>query len=129
MTLRRRTPLRRTRFGRSSRKSKYKLRIRHTDHMMAVKKLPCCARHLGTCGGPIEVDHVGPRGMSQKSDDRLVISICRQHHVDRTNFCGVFRSYDQRSMREFVARALVETQLRLLRLGLVSFPTPQPSTP
>lgn len=63
--LTRRTPLRRTRFMRGQRRSKYRLRQRDFDHMLLVKKLPCCALGLetGKCNGPIEADHVGRRGM------------------------------------------------------------------
>jgi len=120
--LRRHTPLKRTRFMRSTRKSKYRRRPRHPEFMAFVRRLACAARTLGPCSGRIEADHVGPRGIGQKSDDRLTIPLCAQHHVDRTNFCGVFRDYDQKAMRLFVAKALVETQIAARELGVATFP-------
>lgn len=105
--LRRRTPLRRTRFARSSHKSKYRLRVRHLDYMAFVRRLGCSARHLGPCSGKVEADHVG-------------IPMCSFHHKCRHGFAGVFRDFDQAQMRLFVAKALVATQLAARELGVTN---------
>lgn len=124
--LRRHTPLRRTAFRNSSRRSKYRRRLRDVPYMLFVKRLSCSARNLDTgspCTGPVEADHVGPRGIGQKSDDRLTIPMCSKHHRERHGFCGAFKEFDQQRMRAFVARALVNTQIAAAKLGVIQLAT------
>jgi hypothetical protein len=116
------TPLRRRTWLRPrSRTKKYRRRLRHVDYMLFVKKLACSARHLSPCSGPVEADHVGRRGISQKSDDRLTVPMCQKHHRERHGFCGAFRDFDQERMRQFIAEALVKTQLAARELGMATF--------
>jgi hypothetical protein len=125
--LRRLTPLRRRLFRRRpARRSAYRRRIRDIDFMIFVKRLRCCARHLGPCLGPVEADHVGPRGLGQKSDDRFVIPLCTGHHRARTDFSGVFKNFDQAAMRSFVVQALVQTQTAAIRCGVITLPITSP---
>ena len=121
----RRTPLRRTKFMRSTRKSKYRRRPRRPEFMAFVRRLACSARSLDPaypCSGRVEADHCGPRGVGQKSDDRLTIPMCHAHHMARHDFSGPFKTYDQKAMRLFVAKALVETQIAARELGVATFP-------
>lgn len=102
----RRTPLkRRTRLRARSTSNSYRLRERHIDHMLLVKKLPCVALGLetGKCRGPIEADHAGRRGTGQKCDDRETIPLCSYHHRCRHGFAGPFKGWVQEQMREWLA--------------------------
>lgn len=68
-----------------------------------VHRQPCCARELGGCRGRIEADHTGrDRGIGQKAHDRTTIPLCHHHHMCRTSFSGVFRTWDQAKMREWL---------------------------
>lgn len=96
--LRRKTRLRQRRPGAPRRSS----RVRDRDYMDIVRSLPCVLAgypHAGACSGPIEVDHLGERGLGQKSSDREVCSMCRGHHRARTDHTGYFanRTKDERA--------------------------------
>lgn len=49
-----------------------------------VRALPCCARHMSGCTGPVDPHHAGGlahgRGTGLKPPDRTCIPICRGHH-------------------------------------------------
>lgn len=96
--LRRKTRLRPRRPGAPRRSS----RVHDRDHMAIVRSLPCVLAGIeqaGPCSGPIEVDHVGDRGLGQKSSDREVCPMCQGHHRARTDSTGYFanRSKDERA--------------------------------
>jgi hypothetical protein len=119
----RRTPLRRSRFMRTTRRSKYRRRLRDIPYMLAVKKLKCAARDLGQCYGVVEADHAGRRGIGQKCPDNETIPLCTRHHQHRTGFTGVFKHWNQARMREWLAFQIRVTQL------IISDQQHQPSTP
>lgn len=110
----RRSPMRARRpMRRGATRSAYASRTRDFAHMMRVKALPCAARELGPCEGVIEADHTGSRGLGRKASDLSVIPICTGHHRARTDFSGVFRSWNQAQMRVWLAAALVDTLEKL----------------
>ena len=86
-------------------------RVRDVDYLAWVHTLTCAAAHLDghVCEGPIEADHVGPRPLGRKCDDKLTIALCSLAHRQRTDFAGPFRSMDRAAMRRFVAQALLDT--------------------
>lgn len=110
--LRRKTPMR-TRINaarkgaRTRRKSTYKRRDRDIAFMLWVKTMSCVARELGLdtghpCGGVIEADHAGTRGLGMKCDDRETIPICTEHHRQRTDFSGAFKTWHRDRMRSWL---------------------------
>lgn len=106
------TLLRRSSKPRAQRKrTTYATRERNFDHMLWVKTLACVARDMPTpCGGVIEADHAGERGMSQKCPDEETIPICTNHHRERTDFSGSFKAWDKAQMREWLLACLKHTQ-------------------
>lgn len=86
-------------------------RVRDIEFLSWVHTRPCCAIGLNghVCDGPIEADHVGPRPMGRKADDRTCIALCRLAHRQRTDFSGVFRDFDQARMRRWIAEQLITT--------------------
>ena len=131
--MKRSKPLRRKTRLRSRGNTAYRRRPRDLDHLRKVKNFPCVVPSLAVymtqavalsmdyirehaitpCSGPVQADHVGRRGISQKCDDRKAISICRQHHYERENFSGTFKRYDQAMMRTFLEDALRLTEQRI----------------
>ena len=109
----RRTPLR-TRINgarkaaRTRKRSTYKRRERDIPYMLWVKSLPCVASLLpmGPCGGVVEADHAGRRGLGMKCDDRETIPICTEHHRQRTDFSGAFKTWDRDRMRAWLGACL-----------------------
>jgi hypothetical protein len=67
-------------------------RERDGVYLAYVRRLPCVARHLGNCNGPVEAAHlrfsdpasgrINP-GMQRKSDDRWALPLCRLHHAEQ----------------------------------------------
>jgi hypothetical protein len=53
--------------------------IKSSGYLRFIRSLPCCA-----CGGTrnVEAMHVGPRGMSQKVDDKDALPGCRFCHKE-----------------------------------------------
>lgn len=88
-------------------------RKRNPDYMARVRELPCLLSALGDCQGRVEADHTGPRGLSRKADDETCIPLCSLHHHQRTNFTGVFRSFDKDVMRLWCAWAAATTRKTL----------------
>jgi len=104
-------PLRRRTWMRArSKTNSYRRRDRDLDYMRFVRKLPCVAHELGGCSGHVEADHAGRRGTGQKCSDLEVISLCKQHHQQRADFSGPFRSWNQEQMRVWLAEQIAKTQ-------------------
>jgi len=120
--LQRKTPLRARppseRKPRARKPSKYKLRVRDTEYMLAVKRLACAARDLSMfhpCEGVIEADHAGRRPLGRKCDDRETIPLCTEHHRQRTDFSGAFRKWNGSQMRAWLDEKIQDTQRQLRR--------------
>jgi hypothetical protein len=119
--LRRLTPLRRSAFKRSGHRSKYRRRLRAIPFMLWVKRQPCSARFLdcnSPCIGRVEADHAGRRGIGQKASDYTCVPLCSKHHAERTNFSGVFKSWDQARMRFWLAQRIWFTQRMAITNGV-----------
>ena len=123
---------RKTRLRARSKTKKYRRRPRDLEHMRKVRKLACIVRtwlkfwpDFGTalhelatrtaagwtqCTGRVEADHMGPRAKGQIADDKTTVPCCKQHHRERTDFTGMFRSWTQEEMRIFTAWAIATTQ-------------------
>lgn len=91
------------------------MRVHDRDWLLAVKRLDCCAPGAPDgCEGVIEADHVGRRGVGQKSHDNETIPLCTRHHAERHALAGPFRGFDQDGMREWIAGRLEETQAAVM---------------
>lgn len=129
----RRAPLRRSRFMRSARKSKYRRRERDFPRMLWTKKQPCMVRELPPhdfaatamskllfardivltatpCCGPVEADHMGERGIGQKASDDTVVPMCQRHHRERHDHTGCFRPLNKQELRAWRAGAIARNQ-------------------
>jgi hypothetical protein len=106
-------------------------RVRDLEYMDWVRSLPCYAsvwlvqryeeavmrqnperraaeledlardRDLWTCAGPPTADHVGRRGLGQKSSDLETICLCLSHHLARQQYRGLWKGYDGPAMRHW----------------------------
>ena len=87
-------------------------RVRDLAYLAFVHTLPCVALNVPghRCAGPIEADHMGPRPLGRKADDRTAAPICQLGHIQRTDFSGPFRVFDQARMRRFLADSIASTQ-------------------
>lgn len=109
----RKRPMRRRR-----RSTKYSRRPRDFEFMGWVKTLLCSVeeerpdpdREPTPCHGVIEADHMGPRGISQKADDRTCAPMCHGHHGERTDHTGSFKYLKQADLRGWRDRAMARTQ-------------------
>jgi hypothetical protein len=129
--LTRKTPLRRSPIRRGKVKSAYRLRPRDIGYMLEVKRLPCVVRSWGTvldvvfvsrmptpttCEGRVEADHAGTRAFGRKSADDTVISLCRKHHRERTDYSGTFRGWTKADMRGWCDWAIGRTQAEVAQM-------------
>lgn len=86
-------------------------RVEDRGYMGAVHGLPCCARELSPCGGPLEADHAGKKsGMGRKADDTTCIPLCREHHGQRHTFNGPFRAWTAPMMRVWLDAQIADTR-------------------
>lgn len=125
--LRARKPLRRRAWLRARGNTKYRRRERDTDFMLFVKRQPCVVRELPpyafagpghveavkratACGGRVEADHAGDRGLGQKADDDTCIPLCSSHHRERTDHTGTFRQLTRDEARAWRTAAIERTQ-------------------
>lgn len=128
--MKRSTPLRRTSsLRRSPMRSRrgstsYSRRERDFEFMGWVKRQSCMLRELSLvdftrsivalpddpCSGPIEADHMGSRGISQKADDNTCVPMCTHHHRRRTDHSGPFRYLTRDELRAWRAAAIERTQ-------------------
>jgi len=111
--LRRSSPLRRRARVRTRRPSSYRRRERDFEFMAWVRRQPCIVRtlppdpnRLTPCGGRVEADHFGSRGLSRKGHDRTCVPMCTQHHRERSDHHGAFFKLNQLQLREWRGRAL-----------------------
>lgn len=94
-------------------------RVRDVPWMLAVKELPCRARRLSACDGPVEADHEGRRGLGQKCSDRETAPLCKLHHLQRETFSGPFSNWHHDEMRAWLDENIRETQATVgLRFAL-----------
>ena len=113
-----RTPIKRRARLRSRRSTQRRSsRVRDTAYMLRVKELPCAAWLMSPCGGVVEADHAGRRGLGQKCPDNETIPICTTHHRERTDFSGAFKDWDQSMMRAWLASEIAATQAVLMLYG------------
>lgn len=103
--LKRKTPLRSR-----SKRTKYARRPRALGYMQWVKTQPCSVRGNGECGGPVEADHAGARGIGQKAPDATCIPLCRKHHRERTDMHGCFADLGAQAMRIWCDQQIEWTQ-------------------
>jgi hypothetical protein len=112
-------PAQRTTLRRSGPPRKRKLTPRRTDqprdreYLDRVKALPCAARHMGECFGPVDPDHMGRKHMGLKASDYSAVPMCRKHHGEREDFSGAFQGYAREQMEAWKAWAIELTQLAL----------------
>lgn len=112
------------------RSTKYSRRERDLEFMRFVKRQPCFVRVLSPlalaaelrpvvmptsvlatpCGGPVEADHMGERGIGQKADDKTCAPLCQKHHRERHDHSGTFRPLTKAELRAWRARAIEHTQ-------------------
>lgn len=107
----RRTPLKRKTPMRRRGKNSYARRPRDIEHMKSVKGLPCVMRGLGAgpCSGPVEADHMGERGLGQKSPDNTCGAMCQGHHRQRTDSRGYFANRSKEWRGTFRRWAIAKT--------------------
>lgn len=85
-------------------------RVRDPEFLAWVHTLPCAARALSPCYGPIEADHQGWRPFGRKADDVTAVPLCLLHHRQRTDFSGPFRAWSREDMRIWLRANVEETQ-------------------
>lgn len=103
--------------------SAYRQRERHVPYMLWCKRMPCLMRGVwGTCSGPVEADHAGPRPLGQKAHDSTVIPLCHQHHMAER----FPRSWLQAQRRAWLHAAIVYTQALARSLGVEVPIDPEP---
>ena len=105
-------------------RSKYRGRLRFTDYMLWVKRQPCLMRGVwGTCEGPVEADHAGPRGVGRKAHDSTCIPLCHYHH----HASRFPRSWPQPQRRAWLYAAIVYTQACARAAGIPVPADPEPA--
>lgn len=101
----------------------YSRRERDFDFMGFVKQQPCVVHVLPPpfytssprakatpCSGEVEADHQGAHGLGQKAADDTCVPLCMQHHRERTDHSGTFRSFTRDEARSWRALAIAHTQ-------------------
>lgn len=104
--MKRSAPPRRTPIARGRSRTKYARRERDLEYLAWVRRQPCLvAAILGCgvdCGGPIEADHCGERGLGQKAPDATALPMCRHHHRQRHDVQGFWRALSREQRREIL---------------------------
>lgn len=116
--LRRRKPLR------SLKRSSYAQRPRDLDYMADVRRLGCIVRRFWPvagekptpCYGHVEADHMGMRALGRKADDTTCVAMCQQHHRERTDHSGSFKTLDRNARRVYAVEAIERTQREVQEL-------------
>lgn len=84
------------------------------EHLANVRRLPCCARSLDACMGPIQAHHhTHGRGKGTKVADTETMPLCLKHHHDFHAATGAFKTMDQEARRAW-QDAMVEQTKALL---------------
>lgn len=113
--------------------TRYSDRERGFEFMEWVRTLPCVVSRIGgagileapmtgfgRCVGPVQADHAGRRsGMSHKALDRTCIPMCMTHHVQRTEYRGVFGHITLDQRRDWCAAAIAHTHDVARQYGMV----------
>lgn len=123
--MRRLTPLRRKRWP--QRRPPRRLRTGDPIYLALVRRLPCTARDISRCSGPMEAHHAGRRGISQKSSDRETVAMCRTHHRHLTDHTGPFKGWSRAQRRLWSDANILATKMlvrALQRLGEQLFVEP-----
>jgi hypothetical protein len=113
-----RSPLKRKRPMRRTKRSAYARRPRDTAFMLWVKTLLCAVEEEWPlfpvkptpCDGVIEADHMGARGLGRKADDSTCVPMCSNHHRERSDHAGTFRAMTKEQLRTWRGRAMLRTQ-------------------
>lgn len=101
--MRRKTPIRRKTWLRSRRPTdRRSTRVRDPEYMAWIRRQPCAASALSPCHGRVEADHTGRRGYGQRAHDATCIPLCHSHHMQRADFSGPFKTWDQYHMRRWL---------------------------
>lgn len=89
-------------------------RVEDPAYVAAVHDLPCCARDLSPCDGPIEADHAAKKvGGGRKSDDTGCIPLCSHHHRQRHDFHGPFKTWTAPKLRRWLDGHIAATRATL----------------
>lgn len=115
--IRQRKPIaRKTPVKRKRSKPRRSERVRDPEYLAWLHTMPCYLAYHGGCEGPIEADHVAPRPLGRRCDDRGAIALCRRHHASRHGRWGYFDRWDSSRMRAW-ARDAVALHLEAHSLG------------
>ena len=118
-------PQRKTRMKQRRATPRRSERVVDLAHLAAVHALPCCARDLSPCEGPIEADHAAKKnGAGRKSNDDGAIALCRGHHGQRHAFSGPFKSWTAPQMRRWLDGHIATTRATLARTPHADATTP-----
>lgn len=87
------------------------------EYVRKVHWLPCMARELGGCDGPIQAHHASEQGMARKSHDHQCASLCRSHHLYQWHERkGSFAGWSKDQRAEWEREAVARTQELVARL-------------
>lgn len=114
--LRRKTPLKRTRFRRSGPRA-----TDAPDHLAWIRTQPCCVWLLdlaNDCYGVVQAHHstVG-RAYSRRSTDLDAMPLCERHHHDLHNFSGPFKGWTREERAEFQLARSAEYRAEMEKAG------------
>ena len=108
-------------------RTSYARRDRYFGYMGWIATLPCllsgawpCVSTVQRtpCGGRVEVDHAGDRGLGQRSRDSETIPLCTNHHGQRTDLRGAFVYFDKMMMKSFRKGAIRAVQRHAFNAGI-----------
>lgn len=114
--LRRKTPLKRSRFRRSGPR-----RTDAPEHLAWLREQPCCVWALGLandCHGVVQAHHstVG-RGLSRKTSDLDAMPLCERHHFCLHNYLGYFSGWTREERAEFQLARSAEYRAEMEKAG------------
>lgn len=74
------------------------------------------------CTGGIDADHMGSKmrdgGDGEMAADRTCVSICHGHHMERHDFTGTFKGFNQERMRTFLTAGVAWMHMRAQQQGV-----------
>lgn len=117
--LKRRTPLKRSRMRRNTRRSSYSRRERDREYMKWVKCQPCAIAEEPEhrCDGPVEADHageIGTRALGRKAPDDTCIPLCTKAHMERQRWRGFFSGWGVIRVREWTEAVIARLRKQYL---------------